>query len=159
METAKAEGGQDITEEDRKLLEAYKKLDVKTEIENTEDLVKFMSTYRCRKKAEDRSRSVETSRYVEDRKYFDNRRYFEDRRYGEDRPMNSRSYPRISTFGGVSGKGEASWESFKFEVQSLMADRIFREEHILFGIRKAAKEDVTDIVRRLGTNVTVNVKL
>ncbi|KAH3821774.1 hypothetical protein DPMN_123542 [Dreissena polymorpha] len=37
-----------------------------------------------------------------------------------------------------------------------MADRIFREEQILFGIRKAAKEDVADILRRLGTIVTVN---
>ncbi|KAH3734951.1 hypothetical protein DPMN_041411 [Dreissena polymorpha] len=46
METAKAEGGQDITEEDRTLLETFKKLDVKPEIENTEDLVKFISTYR-----------------------------------------------------------------------------------------------------------------
>ncbi|KAH3699494.1 hypothetical protein DPMN_074450 [Dreissena polymorpha] len=44
METAKAEGGQDIVEEDRKLLEAFQKLDGKPEIENTEDLVKFMFT-------------------------------------------------------------------------------------------------------------------
>jgi len=127
----------EITDEERKLLEAFKKLDAQPEIENPEDLVRFMSKYRCREKAEGGARPTGVVRQ------------------DEERTFNSSGYPRISTFGGDSSKGEASWVSFKFEVESLVEERIFKEEQILFGIRKAAKGDVADILRRLGTRVSI----
>lgn len=45
--------------------------------------------------------------------------------------------------------------TFKFEIESFTADKIFTKEQILFGTRRAMKGTAADIVRRLGTGVTV----
>ena len=65
-------------------------------------------------------------------------------------------YPRISIFyGDNSTKGEVSWPTFKYEVEALIKEKIFTEEQILLGIRRAVKGTASDVLRRLGTGVTV----
>ena len=64
------------------------------------------------------------------------------------------SHPKLPSFGGESGKGEVTWDCFKFEIESLITGRVFSQEHILHGIRRTAKSE--DIIRRLGTRVTVD---
>ena len=64
--------------------------------------------------------------------------------------------PILSIFYGEDNKGEVTWETFKFEVEALLSDGIFTQEQILFGIRRSVKGKAGDIVRRLGTGVTVN---
>ena len=57
-------------------------------------------------------------------------------------------YPRISTFYGEDNKGEVSWPTFKFEVEALITENIFTEEQILLSIRRAAKGNASDVLRR-----------
>ena len=56
------------------------------------------------------------------------------------------SHPKLPSFGGESGKGEVTWDCFKFEIESLITGRVFSQEHILHGIRRAAKGEVADII-------------
>ncbi len=65
-------------------------------------------------------------------------------------------YPRISTFYGEENKGEVSWQTFKFEIESLKVEGVFADEQILLGIRRAVKGNASDILRRLGTGVSIH---
>jgi hypothetical protein len=65
------------------------------------------------------------------------------------------NYPKLYIFSGDAIKGAASWETFKFEVESLLEEHTFIDEQVLLGIRRALKDTASDIVRRLGTGVTV----
>ena len=56
------------------------------------------------------------------------------------------SHSKLPSFGGESGKGEVAWDCFKFEIESLITGRVFSQEHILHGIRRAAKGEVADII-------------
>lgn len=68
---------------------------------------------------------------------------------------SSHHFPKLSIFSGDNNKGEVSWESFKYEVDSLVAEHTFTEEQLLLGIRRSLKGTASDIVRRLGTGITV----
>jgi hypothetical protein len=48
-------------------------------------------------------------------------------------------FPKLSNFYGEENKGEVTWETFKFEIESLITDNMFTEEHFLLGIRRAVK--------------------
>ena len=65
------------------------------------------------------------------------------------------SYQKFTIFSGDGNKAEASWEAFKFEVESLLEEHTFIEEQVLLGIRRALKGTASDIMRRLGTGLTV----
>lgn len=64
-------------------------------------------------------------------------------------------YPKLPSFQGEEHKGDVSWSTFKFEVEALVVEKVFSEEQILLGIRRAMKGNASDVVRRLGTGVTV----
>lgn len=64
-------------------------------------------------------------------------------------------FPKLSYFYGEDNKGDVTWETFKFEIESLVTERIFTEEQLLLGIRRAVKGTASDIVRRLGTGASV----
>ena len=76
---------------------------------------------------------------------------------GSDTPKYSGTYhfPKLPSFYGEENKGEVSWASFKFELKALQAEKVFSEEQILQGIRRALKGNASDIVRRLGIGVSV----
>ena len=48
-----------------------------------------------------------------------------------------------------------SWPTFKFEVDALTKEKVFTEELILLGIRRAVKGNASDVLRRFGTGVSV----
>lgn len=67
------------------------------------------------------------------------------------------NYPKLSIFYGEKGKGEVTWESFKFEVESFLAEKVFTPEQILIGMRRSLKGAANDNVRRLGPGVSLDV--
>ena len=65
-------------------------------------------------------------------------------------------YPKFSIFFGETGKGEVSWETFKYEIEAVRIGYVFTQEQILFGIRRSVKGSAGDKIRRLGPGVTLN---
>lgn len=73
-----------------------------------------------------------------------------------DRPIpeprtSLHQYPKFSTFYGVEGKGDSTWEMFKFEVQSVLNENLYTDEQILHGLRRALKGSANDKMRRIGS--------
>ena len=65
-------------------------------------------------------------------------------------------YPKMSLFSGDGNKGETSWEGYKFEIQALVEEKQYAPEQIMLGIRHTTRGTAADIVRRLGTGVTID---
>ena len=59
-------------------------------------------------------------------------------------------YPKFSTFFGDEGKNDVSWASFKYEVESQLAEKNYSEAQILKGIRRSLKGSAYDKLRILG---------
>lgn len=123
-----------ISEDDLKLLEAFHALHVKPKIESPDDLVSFMKHFG--KEVEDPHGKGAIPKVPAT-------------------IVTGHNFPRISTFYGEDGKGEVNWLTFKFEVDSLKIERIFSDEQILLGIRRAVKGNASDILRRFGTGVGI----
>ena len=120
-----------ISEEDQKLLEAFHAMEVKPEVESSEDLVEYM-------------RSM-------GRREFERTGLF-DRRESSQQSTTSKAhhFPKISMFYGEENKGEVNWQTYKFEVAALLEENAFTKEQILLGIRRSAKGNAGDVIRRLG---------
>lgn len=126
-----------VSEQDRKLLAAFKSLKEKPDnIESSEDLVKFMTAYSA---TEGQTATSQTMRPEPEVRT----------------TMVNLQHPRISTFWGESGKGEVNWDCFKFEVEALLIDGIYSSEQIAQGIRRAVRGEVAEILRRLGPGASV----
>ena len=63
-------------------------------------------------------------------------------------------FPKISTFYG-DGKGETSCETYRFEIQALIDEKVYKPEQIMLGVRRSVRGPAADILRRLGTGVTI----
>lgn len=63
-------------------------------------------------------------------------------------------FPKLSTFYGEDGKGEATWDAFKYEVLCLIEADTYSQEQLMFGIRRALKGKASDKIRRLGPGCT-----
>ena len=64
-------------------------------------------------------------------------------------------FPKFSTFYGESRKDEASWSTFSYEVEALVANKSFTEDQILLGVRRALKGHAADKLRILGPEATL----
>ena len=64
-------------------------------------------------------------------------------------------FPKFSTFFCESGKSEASWSTFSYEVEALVANKSFTEDQILLGVRRALKGHAADKLRILGPEATL----
>ena len=117
------------SEEDQKLLDFYHSMKKKPGLSTVDDFTKLLKGME-QIKVEEEDIDTRPPRHVRD----------DDARQ-----------PR-----GESGKGDVNWECFKFEIQALQADGVCSKEQILHGIRKSVRGEVSEILRRLGTNVTVN---
>lgn len=73
----------------------------------------------------------------------------------EEQKSGSYHFPKLSHFFGEEGKGDVTYAAYRYEVESLLTHKVFTEEQILLGIRRSVKGTANDIVRRLGTSVTV----
>lgn len=65
------------------------------------------------------------------------------------------AYPKLSVFYGEDGKGETSWDCFKYEIECISNSQTYSEEQILFGIRRSVKGAAADKIRRLGPGATL----
>ena len=148
--------GATLSEKDKKLLEAFHSLHMDPEINNADDLVKFMRKFGTLKSKVSEHEVTEPKPYIKK----EGTESVVEPDHEEHRPVPAPrlvtyQYPKISSFGGESGKGEVSFECFKFEVYSLVDNSVFSPEQILHGIRKAVKGEVAEILRRLGTAATI----
>ena len=126
----------EISEADRKLLDAFHAMEVHPEIESAEDLMAYM-----------RRMGRESERF--------------EQMYKSDSTQRSTGskahhFPKISMFFGEENKGEVNWQTFKFEVSALLEEKAFTNEQILLGIRRAAKGNAGDVIRRLGIGADIS---
>ena len=162
----KAIGGEEAynhMEKERKLIEAFRNINSEPEINTPDDASANLKTpddFRSVMSRFGYLKSGIARKKVAEKHGKDNRfeRVSIDRRdVSQPEPIiMPYSHPKLPNFVGESGKGEVTWDCFKFEIESLITGRVFSQEHILHGIRKAAKGEMADIIRRLGTWVTVD---
>ena len=65
-------------------------------------------------------------------------------------------FAKISSFFGEAGRGEVSYPTWRYEVQSLLDEGVFSSEQITQGIRRSCRGSAADILRRLGTSAKVS---
>lgn len=66
-----------------------------------------------------------------------------------------RQFPRLSIFYGEDGKGEVTYQTWKYEIQCLQAEKKYPEDQILLAIRRSAKGEAANILRRLGVKASI----
>lgn len=119
----------DITEEDKKLLAAFKTLKVKPKADTAADLENWLSEY---------SKAATSL---------------------PPTPVTvSTSQPRLSIFYGDTDKltkGEATYDQWKYEVKSLLFEGTYKPETILQSIRRSVKGEAGRIMMRLGPGVNI----
>lgn len=64
-------------------------------------------------------------------------------------------FPRISTFSG-SAKGETNYEFWRYEIQCLVSEKVYREDQILQAIRRSVKGEAANVLMRLGTSASID---
>ena len=64
-------------------------------------------------------------------------------------------FPRLSTFNG-SPKGETTYELWRFEIQCLVREKVYRHDQILQAMRRSAKGEAANIMMRLGTSASID---
>lgn len=132
-----AEGGEDrprgeVTEEEERLFHAMHLMGIKPRVEDAEDMMRLLKAFgKVKEDPDDPDKMASVTK------------------------PGSHHFPKLSSFYGEEGKGEASWATFKYEVEALVANKQYTEEQILFGIRRGLKGQAADKLRRLGTEVTV----
>lgn len=67
-----------------------------------------------------------------------------------------RQFPRLSIFYGEEGKGEVGYQTWKYEIECLQQEKKYPEDQILLTIRRSAKGEAANILRRLGVKATVH---
>ena len=118
--------GDDISDAEKKIIEAFRKLPVTPKVETPEDLTKFMADYggmMAMGKGPKEHSGVQ--------------------------------YAKISTFFGEPGKGEVSYPTWRFEVESLLTEATMSKEQIGQGIRRSVKGHAADLLRRVGTGASI----
>ena len=129
--------GMQLSDEDRRILDAFHALPMRPKVENPGDLMSFMNLLG---KLSVKEEELETS--VRER-------------HDEEAHKHNYHYPKLSAFFGEPNKGDVSWPSFKFEVDSLIADKVYSEDQILYGIRRALRGKASDQLRRAGTGLSL----
>ena len=69
--------------------------------------------------------------------------------------VRSLKYPKLATFYGEEGKGEVSWQTYKYAVESLITEGLYSSEQILMGMRGSLRGKASDKMRRLGHGILV----
>ena len=64
-------------------------------------------------------------------------------------------HPRLSIFYGEDGKGEVGFQTWKYEILCLQEEKKYPEDQIFLAIRRSAKGEAANILRRLGVKASV----
>lgn len=75
--------------------------------------------------------------------------------YDKDSFIEKRQLPRLSIFFGEEGKGEVGYQTWKYEIECLIQEGKYQEDQILMTIRRSAKGEAANILRRLGTKAHI----
>ena len=133
-----AEGGKEefevasgISEDEQKLLEALHLLGIKPKIGSVEDVTALLHAFS----------GVKTDP--------------EEFKMDSSVRQGNYQYPKLSQFYGEDGKGEVTWVAFKYEIEALLCDKVFTQEQILLGVRRACKGKAGDKIRRLGPHISI----
>ena len=65
------------------------------------------------------------------------------------------SLPKISIFYGDAGKGEVSYDTWRYEINCLISEKVYSNDTILLSIRKSVRGAAADVLRRLGVGVSI----
>ena len=76
----------------------------------------------------------------------------------DSRPESTVYTPRISTFFGESGKGEAQYDIWKYEVESLRRSK-FAPHIIEMTVKRSLKGDAARVAMRLGADASLDLLL
>ena len=63
--------------------------------------------------------------------------------------------PRLLLFHGEHHKGENSYQHWKYEVNSLLQDRIYPEPFIMQAIRRSLRGEAADVFRHVGPKASI----
>lgn len=77
------------------------------------------------------------------------------RSYDHELLTDKRTIPRMSIFFGEEGKGEFGFQTWKYEIQCLIHEGKYPEDQSLMAIRRSAKGEAANILRRLGTTASI----
>ena len=118
------------SEEDKKLLEAFKSLNVKQKVDSPQDLQKWLEDY-GRVKEE---KTVTVSSHQPRLSIF----------YGDTDSLV---------------KGDATYEQWKYEIKSLIHDKTYKIEAVLQAIRRSVIGEASRILMRLGPTADISAIL
>lgn len=118
-----------LTEDEKKMIDAMHILGIKPNLERPADLMRLLQALQGKDPGKVEEEAV--------------------------RKTGPGYFPKLSIFYGEDGKGEASWPTFKYEVESLLREKLYSKEQIHQGIRRSLKGGAGDKLRRLGQGVTV----
>lgn len=125
--------GDKISEEEgKKIIEAFEALKLKPKCDTPEDLKKWLEE----KSQLGAAVKIKTEQTDETTKQYVN-------------------FPRISTFSG-SPRGETSYELWRYEIQCLLNEKVYRHDQILQAIRRSVKGEAANILMRLGPGATID---
>lgn len=125
-----------MDEEDQKLLDAFKALNIKPKADTAEELKAWLTDYGSVKE-ENVTEPVPKTEVKQ--------------------VITSSHQPRISIFYGDTDsltKGEVTYDQWKYEVQSLMYEKTYKQEVILQAIRRSLRGEASRILMRLGPGVS-----
>ena len=126
-----------VTAEDLKLLELIHNLKEPPKVDTMDDLVSYMKHYN--EEEPDFSKLGAAGKTVK-----------------EETTIISSKFPRISLFYGETGKGEVTYPTWKYEICCLLEEKCYTTEQVLLGIRRSVKGEAANIMRRLGTSITID---
>lgn len=128
--------GDKISEEEgKKIIEAFEALKLKPKCDTPEDLKKWL---------EEKSQLGATAKIKT-----------EKTEQTDETTKQYMNFPRISTFSG-SARGETSYELWRYEIQCLLNEKVYRHDQILQTIRRSVKGEAANILMRLGPGATID---
>lgn len=66
-----------------------------------------------------------------------------------------REPPKISVFSGTNNKGEASYDLWRYEVCSLLNDKLYDPDTVVYAVRRSLKGDAGMVAMHLGPSASV----
>jgi hypothetical protein len=130
------------TEEERnQLVSMFETLDVKPRMDNPDDLRKWMTDY------------VKGQARMEDQN---------DRGKPESTGTVSTHVvhdPKVSTFSGGTNTKDVSYETWKYEINTLLEEGTHKTEQVTSAAKKSLRGDAAKVVRRLGIHANMDVIL
>ena len=130
------------TEEERnQLVSVFETLDVKPKMDNPDDLRKWMTDF------------VKGQGRMEDQSD-----------HGKPQGTGTVSThvvhdPKVSTFSGGTNTKDVSYETWKYEINTLLEEGVHKTEQVTSAAKKSLRGDAAKVVRRLGVHANIEVIL